>query len=140
MWMRRALVVVAAVLGVVPGCSVRDAQTAAEARTSLIGMDQERLSLCAGLPTKVERVDERTELRSYEWKPSDSNSVSLNVPIIGGGFSLGSGGECKVTFRLVDGVVDAMGYAGDTDAGPGGRDALCAPIVRHCVGALRAGG
>lgn len=136
--MRSALgmILVATVL---PGCAVRDAQVAAAARTSLIGMDQERLSLCAGLPTKVERVDERTELRSYEWKPSDSNSLSLSVPVIGGGFSLGGGGECKVTFRLVDGVVSAMGYAGDTDSGPGGRDALCAPVVRHCLSALQTG-
>ncbi len=121
------------VLAALPACSIRDAQTAATARTSLVGLSQEQLSLCAGLPAKTERVDPRTELRSYEAKADDAKALSLNFPVIGGGVNLGSGGNCKVTFKLVDGHVQALGFAGDTDSGPGGIDAVCAPVVRHCL-------
>ena len=120
-------------VAVLPSCSVRDAQTAASARTRLIGMKQDRLSLCAGLPAKTERVDPRTEFRSYEAKSADSNALTLNLPVIGGGLSVGKGGDCKVTFKLVDGRVQALGFAGDTDSGPGGTDSVCAPVVQHCL-------
>ena len=127
-------VLLAAPLAVAPSaCSVKKAETAAAARSDLIGVSAEDLSLCAGLPTRTERVDPRTELREYDYKTADANAVSLNIPVIGGGVNVGHGGACAAAFKMVDGRVAELRYAGATDSGPGGTDSVCAPIVRHCV-------
>lgn len=114
-------------------CAVKEAETAAEARSDMVGVSEADLSFCAGPPTKTERLDDRTELRAYEYKASDANAVSVSVPVFGGGVSVGAGGNCEATFKVVDGRVAALRYSGDSDRGPGGTDAVCAPIVSHCL-------
>jgi hypothetical protein len=114
------------------GCSIRDAHSAAVARSALIGTSQADLDMCAGLPAKTDRIDATTEIRSYENKPSESQGVNVTVPGFGG-LSFGSGGYCDATFKMVRGRVAEVRYAGDSDAGPGGRDAICAPIINHCI-------
>ena len=121
---------IAASLG---ACSVKDAQTAAPARSDMVGVSSADLSFCAGLPAKTERLDDHTELLAYSRKSSDAHTVSVNMPVIGGGVNVGQGGDCEATFKVVDGRVAALRYSGDTDAGPGGTDAACAPIVQHCL-------
>jgi hypothetical protein len=123
-------ILLAAALG---GCSVEDAKTAASARTELIGVSAADLSFCAGPPGATERLDDHTQLLAYTRKSSDAHTVSVNIPVIGGGVNVGQGGDCEATFKVVDGRVAALRYSGDTDAGPGGTDAACAPIVQHCL-------
>jgi hypothetical protein len=129
--MRSAITLIAG-LCCLGGCTWRDAHTATIARSMLVGTSQADLDMCAGLPTKTDRVGLNTEIRSYEYKPNESQGLNVNVPAFGG-LSFGSGGYCDASFMMVNGRVAAVRYAGDTDAGPGGHDAVCAPIISHCI-------
>jgi hypothetical protein len=114
------------------GCAYHDSRVATTAERSLVGLSTAELDLCAGLPTKQERIDASTEMRSYERSETTNSGVNITFPIIGGGLNIGNGGYCHATFKLVDGQVAALSYAGDT--GIAGADgAICAPIVRTCV-------
>jgi hypothetical protein len=121
------------VLLALAACSVKASHQALDSQTALIGVSRDDLDYCAGLPSKTEKLDDRTELRSYEYKPDNASTVSVNLPVIGGGVNLGVSGDCKATFKMRDGRVSGLRYAGDTDSGMGGRDAVCAPIVAHCL-------
>ena len=52
--------------------------------------------------------------------------------MIGGGLSVGNGGYCHATFKLVDDHVAELRYAGETSK-IGAEDAICGPIVASCV-------
>jgi hypothetical protein len=114
------------------GCALQEAHVAAQAERSVIGTSSSDLDMCAGLPTKTERISPTTELRSYERTEGTNTGVTLTLPVIGGGVSLGNGGYCHATFKLVNGRVTELRYAGDT-AVAGAHDAICAPIVQACV-------
>lgn len=114
------------------GCAYQDAHVAETAQRSLIGMSVGQLDLCAGLPTKSERINPATELRSYERSESTNSGINFTFPIVGGGMNLGNGGYCHATFKLVNGQITALSYAGETSEA-GLPDAICAPIVRTCV-------
>ena len=130
--MRRFASLLPAVLLPICGCAYQDAQTATTAERTLIGISKADLDLCAGLPTKSERIDDSTEMRSYERNESTNTGVNLTFPVIGGGMNIGNGGYCHATFKMVDGQVAALAYAGDTMVA-GADGAICAPIVRTCV-------
>jgi hypothetical protein len=114
------------------GCAYQDASIAAKAQRSLVGTPVADLDLCAGLPTKTEKVRPGVEMRSYETSAATNSGVTISFPVIGGGVNLGNGGYCHATFEVVDGRVAALRYAGDTTEA-GARGAVCAPIVRGCV-------
>jgi hypothetical protein len=130
--MRSAILVAVSGITLLSGCSIQDARTAADARSALVGTTQADLDMCAGVPTKTDRPDPATEIRSYEYTADASKALNLTLPAIGG-ISMGSSGYCHANFKLVKGRVTALGYAGDTDSGLGGTDAMCAALVRHCV-------
>ena len=130
--MRRFAFLLPAALLPICGCAYQDAQTATTAERSLIGMSKADLDLCAGLPTKSERIDNSTEMRSYERNETTNTGLNLTFPVIGGGMNIGNGGYCHATFKMVDGQVAALAYAGDTVVA-GAEGAICAPIVRTCV-------
>jgi hypothetical protein len=129
--MRRSISIL--VLLTLTACSVKASHQALDSQTALVGVSRDDLDYCAGLPTKTEKLDDHTELRSYEYKPDNASTMSVNLPVIGGGVTMGGGGDCKATFKMIDGRVAGLRYAGDTDSGMGGRDAVCAPIVAHCL-------
>jgi hypothetical protein len=114
------------------GCAYQQSHTAETAQRSLVGMTVADLDMCAGLPTKSERINPATEVRSYERNEATNSGVSLTFPVIGGGMNVGNGGYCHATFKLVDGTVTGLSYAGDTSVA-GLNDAICAPIVQTCV-------
>ncbi len=114
------------------GCAYQDAQVAHKAERGLVGLSVADLDMCAGLPTKTERINPGTELRSYERNETTNSGVNITFPVIGGGVNVGNGGYCHVTFKVVNGQVTALSYAGDTSVA-GADDAICAPIVRTCV-------
>jgi hypothetical protein len=60
-------------------------------RHLIVGMDAATLKSCAGIPTRTDRLDPRTELYSYEIKYEYTNGAQVTLPIIGGGFNLGQG-------------------------------------------------
>ena len=114
------------------GCVYHDSSIAETAQRSLIGMPVGDLDMCAGLPTKSEQINPATQVRSYERNQSTNSGINLTFPVIGGGMNFGNGGYCHATFKLVNGEVAALSYAGDTSSA-GLPDAVCAPIVRTCV-------
>ena len=108
-------------------------EVAEKGRQSIIGMDADSLQSCAGIPTRTKQLDKRTALYSYEIKYEKTGGAQINLPLIGGGFSVGGGGSyCHAIVRVVDGRVAAVNYTGDADDITG-RDAVCAPIVRGCL-------
>ena len=117
----------------VGACATAGHQVAEEGRRTIVGMGADSVQSCAGIPTRTKRLDERTEIYSYEIKNENTGGVQVTVPIIGGGFRIGaSGSYCHAVLRLVDGKVAEFNYTGDNDDLVG-REGVCAPIVRGCV-------
>jgi hypothetical protein len=58
------------------GCSVQDAHVAAQAERNVIGTSSADLDMCAGLPTKTERISPTTELRSNERTEGTNTGVT----------------------------------------------------------------
>lgn len=129
--MPRAVRMVLAVLPLA-ACAYQDAKTADQAQQSLIGTPVADLDLCAGLPSKTEKINPSTEIRSYERNEATNSGLNVTFPVIGGGATIGAGGYCHAQFKVVNGAVAAVSYAGDTTVA-GATDAVCAPIVRACV-------
>ena len=99
-------------------------------------MKGDDLQTCAGIPNRTKRLDDHTELLSYEVKNENVGGMQVSPPLLGGGFKFaGSGSYCHAIFRLVDGRVATVTYTGDDDDFEG-KDGVCAPIVRGCVRAL----
>ena len=108
-------------------------EVARQGRQLVVGMDATTLKTCAGIPTRVERLDARTELYSCENKYERTGGLQITLPIIGGGIAAGgSGSYCHALVRVVDGRVAGVTYAGDNDDMIG-REGVCAPIFRGCV-------
>ena len=108
-------------------------QVAEKGRRAMVGMDASTVQSCAGIPTRTKRLDDRTEIYSYELKNENTGGVQMTVPIIGGGFKIGaSGSYCHAVLRVVDGKVAELEYTGDNDDIVG-REGVCAPLVRGCV-------
>jgi hypothetical protein len=106
---------------------------ATEGRRAVVGMDADTFQACAGIPSRTKRLDERTELLSYELKNENTGGVEVSVPIVGGGFKIGSSGSyCHAIVRVVDGKVAELNYTGDNDDVVG-KEGVCAPIVRGCL-------
>src|SRR5260370_29533586 len=103
------------VLLLVGGCASGDV-VATRGRHLIIGMDADTLQSCAGIPTRTRRLDERTELYSYENKYERTGGGQITLPIIGGGFSVGgSGSYCHAILPVVPGRLVAGYCTGNTD-------------------------
>ncbi len=133
--MRPATLPLLAFLSLLPACAYHNSRISVQAQQSLIGTSVADLDMCAGLPTKTERINPATELRSYERAESTNAGLNITFPVIGGGMNIGNGGYCHATFKLVNGTVAALDYSGDTTVA-GATDAICAPIVKTCVAQL----
>jgi hypothetical protein len=103
-----------------------------DSRAVLTGMDAEELQACAGIPTRTKRLNERTELLSYEQKNENVGGLQVAMPLLGGFKLAGSGSYCHAIFRIVDGRVAGLHFTGDNDDALG-EEGVCAPIVRGCV-------
>src|SRR5260370_25261997 len=104
------------VLLLVGGCASGDV-VATRGRHLIIGMDADTLQSCAGIPTRTKRLDERTELYSYENKYERTGGAQITLPIIGGGFSVcGSGAYCHALVRGVVGRRVPVSYNRDDHA------------------------
>lgn len=116
------------------GCADHEAKWALQGRTSLIGLDQSTIRMCAGLPTGTVK-DGRSEIWSYERNtssPAGVAPVAVTLPL---GLSVGGSvpvGYCRVQMRFAGGRITEVHYAGATDVG-NFRDAACGQIVRGCL-------
>ena len=121
------------VMLLVGACATAGHQVAEKGRRTIVGMDTEAVQSCAGIPTRTKRLDDRTEIYSYELKNENTGGIQVTVPVIGGGFKVGaSGSYCHAVMRVVDGKVAELEYTGDNDDIIG-REGVCAPLVRGCV-------
>jgi hypothetical protein len=121
------------VMLLVAACATAGHQVADEGRRTIVGMGADTVQSCAGIPTRTKRLDDRTEIYSYELKNENTGGVQMTVPVIGGGFKIGaSGSYCHAVMRVVDGKVAELEYTGDNDDIVG-REGVCAPLVRGCV-------
>jgi len=115
------------------GACATGQSVATDGRRAVLGMNADTFQSCAGIPTRTKRLDERTELLSYELKNENVGGVEVSVPIVGGGFKVGrSGSYCHAVVRVVDGKVAELNYTGDNDDFVG-KEGVCAPIVRGCL-------
>jgi hypothetical protein len=128
---RRALVPL--VVLALSACATAGHDVAVEGRRVLLGMGADSVQSCAGIPARTKRLDERTEIFQYEIKNESRGGLQLDLPVVGGGFKLGSSGAyCHAVMRLVDRRVVEVNYTGDNDD-VAGREGVCAPLVRGCV-------
>lgn len=137
--MRKYKGLACAMLGL-SGCAAQEALLASEAQHSLPGLTEADLQLCAGVPDRVGEVRDGNGVRrsywTYQRNPASSGGLTINLPMIGGGFSLNGAGDCRATFELEQGRVTRLGYSGSSDLGPT-RNAACGPVVRGCLDLLR---
>jgi len=130
--MSRSVMVLLLVAFLVGACATGQS-VATDGRRAVLGMNADTFQSCAGIPTRTKRLDERTELLSYELKNENVGGVEVSVPIVGGGFKVGrSGSYCHAVVRVVDGKVAELNYTGDNDDFVG-KEGVCAPIVRGCL-------
>ena len=130
--MKRSVLVLLPMASVVCACASGHS-VATDGRRAVLGMKAETFQACAGIPTRPRRLDERTEIFSYELKNENTGGVEVSVPVVGGGFKIGkSGSYCHAVVRVVDGKVAELNYTGDNDDFVG-TEGVCAPIVRGCL-------
>ena len=130
--MSRSVMVLLLVAFLIGACATGHS-VATDGRRAVVGMNADMFQSCAGIPTRTKRLDERTELFSYELKNENTGGVEVSVPVVGGGFKIGkSGSYCHAIVRVVDGKVAELNYPGDNDDFVG-KEGVCAPIVRGCL-------
>ena len=131
--MRRAAALLSLLVLLAVGSCAPDYDVAQKGRQFVTGMDVRTLKACAGIPTRTDRLDARTELYSYEIRYERTGGVQIILPIIGGGVSAGGGGSyCHALVRVVGGRVEGVTYTGDNDEMLG-KNGVCAPIFRGCL-------
>lgn len=115
------------------GCGYPESRLVHEAQISMIGMNSNDLQNCAGPPDKVTKLNDRTQVYTYLYKPPSNGAFNLQLPLSLGGVSIGGGGSyCSANLRLVDNRVTELHYTGDEDKTIG-EDGLCEPLIRGCM-------
>lgn len=120
------------------GCGYYASRIAHKAQQTMIGMTEEDMQACAGIPTKTQKVNDHVTIAEYQrGRNIETSSGSTLIPVepivnivkdIGGG----AGNSCVADFRLVDGKVHDVYYSGDNDMLVG-TDGVCSTIIRGCV-------
>lgn len=116
------------------GCAQKEAEWAMKGRTTLVGLDQSAIRMCAGLPTGTTK-DGRSEIWMYEHTtslPDGMAPFTVTLPIGLGFGGTTPSGYCRVQMRFLKGKVTEVQYAGATDI-LNARDAACGQIVRSCL-------
>lgn len=120
------------------GCGYYASRTAHEAQVTMIGMTEEDVQACAGIPTRTQTISSRVKILEYQrgrniGAPTTSTLIPVQSVVnvvrdIGGG----DGNICIADFRIVDGKVSDVYYSGDNDMLVG-TDGVCSSVVRGCV-------
>jgi hypothetical protein len=72
------------VMFLVCACGIPGHQVAKEGRRTIVGMSADTVQACAGIPTRTKRLDERTEIFSYEFRNENTGGVQVDLPVVGG--------------------------------------------------------
>lgn len=120
------------------GCGYYASRTAHEAQVTMIGMTEEDVQACAGIPTRTQTINSRVKILEYQrgrniGTPATSTLIPVQSVVnavrdLGGG----DGNVCIADFRIVDGKVSDVYYSGDNDMLVG-TDGVCSSVVRGCV-------
>lgn len=120
------------------GCGYYASRTAHKAQVIMIGMTEQDVQACAGIPTKTQTVDDHVKIFEYQrGRNIGTATTSTLIPVqsvvnivrdVGGG----DGNSCIADFRIVDGKVQDVYYSGDDDMLVG-TDGVCSSVVRGCV-------
>ena len=127
-----------ALLPTLAGCGYIDSRTAHKGQLAVIGMTNEDLQACAGIPDKTQKIDDHTTIYQYVRSvnmPSTNDSslfplqtfVNMTQTTFGG-----AGKTCVATIRMVDGHVYDLHYSGDNDRMIG-TDGACSTVVKGCI-------
>ncbi|KDE20715.1 hypothetical protein AZ09_04535 [Acetobacter aceti 1023] len=139
LFVRRARwLVTLALLPALAGCGYIDSRTAHKGQLAVIGMTNEDLQACAGIPDKTQKIDDHTTIYQYVRSvnmPSTNDSslfplqtfVNMTQTTFGG-----AGKTCVASIRLVDGHVYDLHYSGDNDRMIG-TDGTCSTVVKGCI-------
>lgn len=120
------------------GCGYYSSRVAHKGQLAVLGMTNEDLLACMGVPDKTQTVNEHVRVYQYTRGtniPATNDStliplqtlVNLTQTTLGG-----AGASCVASIRLVDGRVTDMHYSGDNDQMIG-TDGVCATIVKGCL-------
>ena len=104
------------------GCAVSASRTAEKAQSSLVGITEEQLYTCAGVP---HREAATPDVHVLTYFASGGATMNKNATRIRSRY-------CEATFVLRNGIVQSVRYTGNT-----GRLLTkyreCEPIIRNCV-------
>lgn len=119
-------------------CGYNDSRSAHKGQLAVIGMTNEDLQACAGIPDKTARLDDHVQIFQYTRtinvpSTNDSTLFPLQTMVNLTQTSMGGAGKtCIASIRLVDGRVTDMHYSGDNDRMIGS-DGVCATLVKGCL-------
>ncbi|GAA10028.1 hypothetical protein ATPR_3032 [Acetobacter tropicalis NBRC 101654] len=120
------------------GCGYFDSRTAHRAQLSLIGMSSSDVQGCVGVPDKVKKLEDGTEVLEYSRTlnipaTNDSTFIPLQSMVNIVETTLGGAGKtCIADIRIANGEVVDLHYSGDNDEILGA-DGVCSVITRGCV-------
>nr|WP_083301739.1 hypothetical protein [Kozakia baliensis] len=120
------------------GCGYFDSRAAHRAQMTMVGMTAYDLQACAGIPAKVQKLNDTTQIYQYTGThtlPTSSDSTIIPVQQIVNMtqvFFGGAGTNCTATIRLDHDRVSEVHYSGDDDEVIG-TDGVCSIITRGCA-------
>ena len=79
-------------------CAMGAARDVEMARGSLVGLTRADLYVCAGFPSKSERIDVVREMITYELKGNQGSGLNMTLPVVGDLSFTGGSGYCHATF------------------------------------------
>lgn len=130
----------AAALLALGACANPQADSAAAARSLLVGMPKQTLLSCAGVPDRQTSVDTRDFFTYRSQRLVSTPDLSVGTGYWGPGWGWGMGAplygqdvrtyDCDATFTLHNGRVERLVYGG------GGNLDQCYAIVRNCLAAI----
>ncbi|WP_338332241.1 hypothetical protein [Acetobacter sp. LMG 32666] len=120
------------------GCGYYSSRIAHKGQLTVLGMTNEDLLACVGVPDKTQVINEHVRIYQYTRSTNipatnDSTLVPLQTLVNLTQTTLGGAGtNCVATVRLVDGRVTDMHYSGDNNQMIGS-DGVCSTIVKGCL-------
>ncbi|MCH4025920.1 MAG: hypothetical protein LKH76_09980 [Acetobacter fabarum] len=120
------------------GCGYYSSRIAHKGQLAVLGMTNEDLQACVGVPDRTQIINEHVRIYQYTRgtnipATNDSTLIPLQTLVNLTQTTLGGAGStCVASIRLVDGRVTDMHYSGDNDQMIGS-DGVCATVIKGCL-------
>lgn len=121
---------------------VRENPTVAAARTELVGLSESEIRMCAGFPADTAPLPDGTIWAYKRDFPRGNLNLAApitlfgTIPAVNSSANVPSGGYCSTQFRMKDGRVTEVEFAGDNNTS-GEINGLCVSTVDGCVAYAR---